>query len=123
MSQGVRMDGNSQDLLYIVLSICIVWFTVFLCWLLYQAARVLRNANRIVENITDKLEIISEAVGYMRDKMEGISTNMGSMGRLVTNIVERFIIGKIQDKFTEEEVLADMEEEMKPAKKARKKTK
>ncbi len=114
------MDGNSQDLLYIVLSICIVWFTVFLCWLLYQAARVLRNANRIVENVTDKLELISEAVGFMRDKIDGISTNMGSMGRLVTNIVERFVIGKIQNTLDDRE--GDDGDE-KPAKRSRKKSK
>jgi hypothetical protein len=122
MSVGVRMDGNSQDLLYIVLSICIVWFTVFLCWLLYQAARVLRNANRIVENVTDKLELISEAVGFMRDKIDGISTNMGSMGRLVTNIVERFVIGKIQNTFDDREE-GDDEEDSKPAKRSRTKAK
>lgn len=116
------MDGNTRDLLYIVLSICIVWFTVFLCWLLYQAARVLRNANRIVENITDKLELITNAVEYMRDRMEHISTNMGSMGRLVTNIVERFIIGKLQDRFDEGGDVPDTSEE-KSMKRARKKTK
>ncbi len=97
------MYGSSQDLLYIVLSICIVWFTVFLCWLLYQAARVLRNANRIVENVTDKLELISEAVGFMRNKVDGISTSMGAMGRLVASLVEKVVIGKLQKKMDEEE--------------------
>ena len=48
---------SSQDLLYIVLALCVLWFTVFLCWLLYQAARVLRNANKIIESVTEKLEL------------------------------------------------------------------
>ena len=43
------MFNTPQDLLYIVLSFCVLWFTVFLCWLLYQAARVLKNANEIIE--------------------------------------------------------------------------
>ena len=41
------MLETSKDLLYVVLSLCILWFTVFLCWLLYQAGRVLKNANKI----------------------------------------------------------------------------
>ena len=74
--------STSQDLLYIVLALCILWFTVFLCWLLYQAARTLKNANEIVENLNHKLELITEAVRFIRDKMDTMSTHVGVVGKI-----------------------------------------
>ncbi|MBU0660549.1 hypothetical protein KKG22_00025 [Patescibacteria group bacterium] len=93
--------SSSIDLLYIVLSICIVWFTVFLCWLLYQAARVLKNANDIIETITMKLELINEAVQYMRTKIDTVSKNMGVVSSMMGGVVEKFVVGKIADKLDE----------------------
>ena len=49
------MFETSRDLLYVVLSLAIIWFTVFLCWLLYQAGRTLRNLNRILETALEKI--------------------------------------------------------------------
>ncbi|KKW42994.1 MAG: hypothetical protein UY92_C0001G0008 [Candidatus Magasanikbacteria bacterium GW2011_GWA2_56_11] len=94
--------GSSQDLLYIVLSLCIVWFTVFLCWLLYQAARVLRNANRIIENVTEKLELITDAVDFIKRKVDGLSVSMGAVSGMVSGLVEKFIVNKLSRKFGEQ---------------------
>lgn len=93
--------ASTKDILYIVLSLCVVWFTVFLCWLLYQAARVLRNANRIIEGLTNKLELISEAVDFIRKKVDGLSSNMGIVSSLASGMMERFVVGKIAKKFEE----------------------
>ena len=90
--------NSSQDLLYIVLALSILWFTIFLCWLLYQAARILKNANDIVESVTEKLELISEAVHFIRDKVDTMSSHMGVVGRLASGFVEKFVIGKLSDK-------------------------
>lgn len=93
--------NSSQDLLYIVLSLCVLWFTVFLCWLLYQAARVLRNANRIIESVTNKLELISDAVEFIKRKVDGLSSNMGIVSSLASGLMERYVMGKITKKFEE----------------------
>lgn len=90
---------SSQDFLYIVLAICIVWFTVFLCWLLYQAARVLRNANKVVEGLMHQLELISDAVDFIRRKMDGLSSSMGVVSSLATSLVEKYVVGKLAKKF------------------------
>lgn len=89
---------SSQDILYIVLSICIVWFTVFLCWLLFQAARVLRNANKVVEGLMHQLELISSAVDFIRKKVDGLSSSMGVVSSLATSLVEKYVIGKLAKK-------------------------
>jgi len=93
--------SSSQDLLYIVLSLCILWFTVFLCWLLYQAARTLKNANEIVESVAHKLELITEAVRFMRDKMDTMSTHVGVVGKMAAGLVEKYVVGKLTEKLDE----------------------
>lgn len=90
---------SSQDFLYIVLAICIVWFTVFLCWLLYQAARVLRNANKVIEGLMRQLEAISGAVEFIRHKMDGLTSSMGVVSSLASSLVEKYVAGKLAKKF------------------------
>lgn len=95
------MFSSSQDLLYIILSLSILWFTVFLCWLLYQAARVLKNANEIIEDLTQKLELIGNAIDFIGKKIEGISSSAGVVSKMMTGLVERFIIGKLSSSLEE----------------------
>ncbi len=89
------MLNTSQDLLYIVLSLCIIWFTVFLCWLLYQAARTLKNANKIIENVSDKLELITDAVTFIKGKVDHLSSGMGMVSGMITTLVEKFVVNKL----------------------------
>ncbi|PIZ95442.1 MAG: hypothetical protein COX81_00795 [Candidatus Magasanikbacteria bacterium CG_4_10_14_0_2_um_filter_37_12] len=93
------MFNTSQDLLYIVLSLSILWFTVFLCWLLYQAARVLRNANEIIENLTHKLEIISDAVEFIRAKVDKATDHMGAVSKFVSGTVGKLVMNKFENAF------------------------
>ena len=92
------MLETSQDLLYVILSLCILWFTVFLCWLLYQAARVLRNANKIVENLMQKLELITDAVSFIKNKVDGLSNSMGTVTGMVAGLMEKFVVNKLSEK-------------------------
>mgnify|MGYP001560257054 CR=1 FL=1 len=89
---------SSQDLLNIVLALAILWFTVFLCWLLYQAGRVLRNANDIVESIAEKLELITEAIQFIKDKVDSMSSHMGVVGRMASGFVEKYVVQKLSKK-------------------------
>lgn len=111
------MFDSTRDLLYIVLSLSILWFTVFLCWVLYQAARALKNFNEIIESVTDKLEMISDAVEFIRDKVDNITGKMGIVSTVATGLIEKFVVGKISDK------LEDRKEKKKITKKTTKKKK
>lgn len=92
------MFSSGQDLLFIVLSLCILWFTVFLCWLLYQAARVLRNANRMVEHALEKLELIADAMKFVRERVEKITGSMGTMTTMVASLAEKLVVGAMVKK-------------------------
>lgn len=103
------MLSSTQDLLYIVLSLSILWFTVFLCWLLYQAARVLKNANEIIENITGKLELIADAVEFMRGKVEKVTDHMGNIQKFISGTVGSYLVkmvsSKLEDRVAEKETV------------------
>jgi len=113
------MFNTSLDLLYIVLAFCILWFTVFVCWLIYQAGRVLKNANRIVENLMQKLELIADAVTFIKKKVDGLSGKMGVVSNLVGGLAEKFVVDKITDNF--EDRVASKEKKAKKRKTRKKK--
>lgn len=104
--------SSIQDILYVVLSIAIVWATVFLCWMLYQAGKVLKNTNKIMDSVIEKLEYISSAVNFMQNKMDHVSKHMGSMTGLLSGMVEKFVVSKITNKLSNR-----MEEKMEEKKK------
>jgi len=92
------MFETSLDLLYCVLSIATATVAIFLVWLLYQAARFVKNANNIVETVTEKLELINEGVQYMQKKMDKMSDHVGTVGKVMGTVVEKFVMKKISSK-------------------------
>lgn len=82
---------DTRDILFIVMSLAIAWFTVFLCWLLYQAGRVLRNANRVMEHGITQLELMRHALDFIRDKVDRISGAAGAVSRSVAGVLEKVI--------------------------------
>lgn len=84
---------NSKDILYLVISFCVLWITVFLCWVFYYVMRLLRNANQITEEFRLRLQMLTETINHIRGKVEHISdffTLAGSgVGSLVKKVVTR----------------------------------
>jgi hypothetical protein len=80
---------STKDILYLVISFCIIWATFFLCWTFYYLMRLLRNANTIVEEFRVRLQTLSEAIDYIRGKVENISSLMTLAGSGVTGFVKR----------------------------------
>jgi len=87
------MFESSKDVLYIVLSFCILWVTVFLCWMFYYAGKILKDASRIVEEFRMRLQLLTDAINYIRGKVENISSLMTLVtqgaGALVKKVVAK----------------------------------
>ncbi len=88
---------NSKDILYLVISFCIVWITVFLCWLLYYVMRLVRNANRIVEEFRMRLQALTDTINYIRGKVEDISGLMTMATEGVGGFVKRAVTKKAKE--------------------------
>lgn len=87
------MFETSKDILYLVISFCVLWVTVFLCWTFYYVMRILRNANQIVEEFRVRLQALTEAISYIRGKVEHISGLLtlasGGVGSLIKKVVTK----------------------------------
>jgi len=64
------MLETTKDVLFIVLSFCILWITVFLCWALYHLVNVLRNSNKTIEDVNEKFNDWSGTVDLVQEKVE-----------------------------------------------------
>ncbi|MFA6486242.1 MAG: hypothetical protein WCT40_02650 [Candidatus Magasanikbacteria bacterium] len=88
------MFDTSKDVLYIVLSFCIIWVTVFLCWMFYYAGKILKDAARIVEEFRMRLQLLTEAIGYIRGKVESISSLLTLATEGAAGLAKKFAVKK-----------------------------
>jgi hypothetical protein len=79
---------GSQDILFIVLAFCALWFTAFLCWLMYQAASLLRHVHGLVDEIKIKVASLEDAVMGMKRKFEGNIAMVSSIAEGVKKIID-----------------------------------
>lgn len=65
---------NAQDLLFLVGAICLLWVSGFLCWALYETARLMRKANEVVTETQDRLHEIESFVDDVTEKVTSLSS-------------------------------------------------
>lgn len=85
------MLENSKDLLYIVLSFCILWLTIFLCWFIYYAVSILRHANTMIDDLRDRLRGVEEALHAIKDKFEHASSNFVFVAEGIVKLIQYFV--------------------------------
>ncbi|EKD43898.1 MAG: hypothetical protein ACD_72C00080G0001 [uncultured bacterium] len=88
------MFETSKDILYLVISFCVLWVTFFLCWMFYYLMRLLRNANEIIEEFRVRLQSLMEAVSYIRGKVEHLSGLMTMFTEGATGLAKKFVMNK-----------------------------
>ncbi len=91
------MFESSKDILYVVLSFCILWVTVFLCWMFYYAGKILKDAARIVEEFRMRLQLLTETINYVRGKVENISSLLTLATSGAAGLVKKVMNKKIDE--------------------------
>ncbi|WKZ24687.1 MAG: hypothetical protein QY321_03670 [Patescibacteria group bacterium] len=66
--------NTSQDIFYLVLSFCILWFTIFLLWMMYYAIAAIKQTYQIVNGFKQRLETLDELIRLMKEKITGASS-------------------------------------------------
>jgi len=83
---------NSRDVLYIVISFCVLLATAFLCWMFYYAGKILKDMDKIMEEFRARLQGLTDAVSHIRGKVENMSSLLalavGGAGGFVKKIVK-----------------------------------
>lgn len=83
-----------QDILYLVISFCVVWVTVFLCWTFYYLMKLLRTTNQIVDEFRTRLQTLSETINYVRGKVDHMSGLMTLATGGVSELVKKMVTKK-----------------------------
>ena len=82
-----------QDVLYLVISFCVIWVTIFLCWTFYYLMRLLRTTSKIVDEFRTRLQALTETINYVRGKVDHMSGLMtlatGGVSELVKKVVAK----------------------------------
>ena len=91
------MLETSKDILFLVIAFCVLWITVFLCWMFYYVTRILKNANQIAEEFRSRLQMLTEAINYVRGKVENIHSLLGMAGGGMAGMVKNMVSKKAKD--------------------------
>ena len=84
------MLETSKDLFWIVLSFCILWFTIFICWGIYYIIMVFKNINDLVRDTKEKLVSIEEFFVSLKNKVEKSAANVTSLVNLGKQLIPYF---------------------------------
>ena len=91
------MIETSKDILFLVIAFCVLWITVFLCWMFYYVTRILKNANAIAEEFRSRLQILTEAINYVRGKVENIHSLLNTAGGSMAGVMKDMVSKKAKD--------------------------
>lgn len=62
-----------SEILYLVLSFCVLWLTAALFWFVWQAAQILRNVNSAVDEARERIEKIEGAITGIRARFDSMT--------------------------------------------------
>lgn len=76
------------DILYIVLALCVLWFTLFLCFVLYQAAMLMKRVHALVDEMKNRVVSLEESIITMRRKFDGNIAMVAGIADGIKKIIE-----------------------------------
>ena len=78
------MFESTKDILFLVLAICLAFFTFFLCYLIYYAIKILKRLSQLIEDVKERFERLHKTVesgfNYLGIITEGVKIAMGYLG-------------------------------------------
>ena len=80
--------NDSKDLLYAVISLSVLLFTVFSCWAIYYLARILQQTFRVVKETRQRLSAFDELIKAIKEKVENSTSYLFLIGEGVKKLVE-----------------------------------
>ena len=81
---------TTLDVWHVVASVCCISVTIFLCWALYEIVRVLRQVDRFLTDIRDKVAAIEEAVESLQERFTsfaGIASMVAEGGKTLVSMM------------------------------------
>lgn len=68
---------TTLDILYLALAAAVVFVAGFLCWGLYEMARLMHQANEVVTDTREKISRVEKALSTIKEKLESSLNYLG----------------------------------------------
>ncbi|MFA4953959.1 MAG: hypothetical protein WC641_01450 [Patescibacteria group bacterium] len=81
---------TTKDLFYLILALAVGGVGVFLCWALYEMARLLHQGNQMVTETREKLLNVEKAVMRIKERIESSVSYLGVLAKSGTSIMSFF---------------------------------
>ncbi len=81
---------STLDFLYIVLSICIIVLTVFICWGIYYGIRIIKSIFNIIDQTQESLKRLENAFLETKERIENSFSAIKITTEAVKAILEFF---------------------------------
>ena len=91
------MFSTSADILNLVLSICLVSLTFFLCWGIYYFVSSIRTIHRLITRIEGGVAKAEEIIEIAKDKLKNSATYFMLLGEIAKKAMD-FVQEKRQKK-------------------------
>jgi uncharacterized membrane protein len=82
------MLENSKDLLNIVIAFCVLWLTIFICWVIYYFAMILKRVYQVTETFNKTMEAMKEFFEKSKEKLAGFGTTLTAVVDLGKKMVD-----------------------------------
>ena len=80
--------NDSKDLLYIVISVSVLCFTIFSCWAIYYLARILQQMFGVMKETRDRLNKFDELIKTIKEKIEHSASYLPLIMEGIKKLVE-----------------------------------
>ena len=95
------MIGDAKDVLYLVLAFCVLWFTIFVCWLLYYFIAIMREMRGTARDFRERLQKIGSALEEIKEKF---TSSLSIFSGLADGV--KYVVGYLVDRRNEHRTTA-----------------
>lgn len=96
------MLHTSQDLFFIIVTICILFFTMFACWAIYYFVRILKDIHELVHDFKTKIDEIHASIFAIKEKLENSLSSVGMVTKAVKGIMSMVERKKAKKEYEDE---------------------
>lgn len=79
--------STTKDLFFLVASVSLLGVSAMLMWVLYEWARLGKQANELVQESRKKLSLIEGVIDELLERVQSISTMIGSISTVVESVL------------------------------------
>jgi len=82
------MLETSQDLLYVVIAFCVLWLTIFICWLLYYFIMLLKQAYDVTKAVRMTIVKVDALVDGAKKRLESSASHLSLLVEAVGQLAQ-----------------------------------